>query len=110
VPILDVCGYTCVGCDAAVLHCWDETLLPPAPRNNFLLRIRGAEMLWFCYAGSRLLGGRWRWVIGLRDVVGVEDSAMFWAFADAMVQGGAARDDAGELIRFRHVFSRMAKV
>jgi hypothetical protein len=67
-------------------------------------------MLGFCYAGSRLLGGRWRWVMGLRDVVGVEGSGMFWALADAMTQGGATRDDAGDLNRFRHVFSCVAYV
>jgi hypothetical protein len=40
--------------------------------------------------------------------VGVEGSGVFWAYADAMAQGGATRDDTGELNRFRHVFSRMA--
>jgi hypothetical protein len=35
VPILGVCGYNCVGCDAAVLHCWDETLYPPASGRLF---------------------------------------------------------------------------
>jgi hypothetical protein len=40
----------------------------------------------------------------------VEGSGMSGRGVDAMTQGGATRDDAGELNSFRHVFSRMAKV
>jgi hypothetical protein len=56
VPILGVCGYNCVGCDAAVLHCWGETLYASAPRKNFLAANSGSGDAGVLLRGFKAIG------------------------------------------------------